>query len=187
MKSLHESTDKSDHPTPRLQATGIRILESSSFIFYKAYFSWKRMSDKVLEPAGLTHTQYVFCALQSLESKRQKPTQNDLARLTDSDVTMTSHVPRTLQKPGLIERGAIGGDERAKYPKLLPAGKQLIKRATKIMDKFEQEYFLPINNNFDDFMQCLKDLTQLRSESFDGQAAGRSACAKASSDKEAYQ
>lgn len=160
MKSLHENTDKSDHPTPRLQATGIRILESSSFIFYKAYFSWKRMSDKVLEPAGLTHTQYVFlCVLQSLESKRQKPTQNDLARLTDSDVTMTSHVLRTLQKRGLIERKHIDGDERAKYPKLLPAGKQLIKKAEKIMDKFEQEYFSPINNNFDDFMQCLKDLT----------------------------
>ena len=118
------------------------------------------MSDKVLEPAGLTHTQYVFvCVLQSLESKRQKPTQNDLARLTDSDVTMTSHVLRTLQKRGLIERKHINGDERAKYPKLLPAGKQLIKRTTKIMDTFEQEYFLPINNNFDDLMQCLKDLT----------------------------
>jgi hypothetical protein len=27
------------------------------------------------------------------------------------------------------------------------------------MDKFEEEYFSPINNNFDDFMQRLKDLT----------------------------
>ena len=105
MASHDENTDKSD----------IRILESSSFIFYKAYFSWKRMSDKVLEPAGLTHTQYVFlCVLQSLESKRQKPTQNDLARLTDSDITMTSHVLRTLQKRGFIERKHIDGDERAK-------------------------------------------------------------------------
>ena len=77
MKGLHENTDKSDHPTPsscvktsidkRLQATDIRILESSSFIFYKAYFSWKRMSDKVLEPAVLTNKQYIFlCVLQSL-------------------------------------------------------------------------------------------------------------------------
>ena len=72
---------------------------------------------------------------------------------------MTSHVLRTLQKRGLIERKHIDGDERAKYPKLLPAGKQLIKRATKIMDKFEEEYFSPINSDFDDFMQCLKDLT----------------------------
>jgi hypothetical protein len=71
MAGHDENTDKSDHPTPRLQATGIRVLESSSFIFYKAYFSWKRMSDKVLKPAGLTHTQYVFlCVLQFLESKR---------------------------------------------------------------------------------------------------------------------
>lgn len=172
MEGLDENTDKSNHPTPSLQATGIRILESSSFIFYKAYFSWKRMSDKVLEPAGLTHTQYVFlCVLHPLESKRQRPTQNDLARLTDSDVTKHTMCLRTLQK-----RGTIDGDERAKYSKLLPAGKQLIKVATKIMDKFEQEYFMPINNNFDDFMQYLKNLTQLRSVSFDGQAAGREAC-----------
>ena len=84
MAGHDENTDKSD----------IRILESSSFIFYKAYFSWKRMSDKVLEPAGLTLIPsmffYVYYQLQSLESKRQKPTQNDLARLPDSDVTMTS-------------------------------------------------------------------------------------------------
>lgn len=50
---------------------------------------------------------------------------------------MTSHVLRTLQKHGLIERKHIDGDERAKYPKLLPVGKQLIKKAEKIMDKFE--------------------------------------------------
>ncbi len=118
------------------------------------------MSDKVLEPAGLTHTQYVFLSvLQSLESKRQKSTQNDLAKLTDSGVTMTSHVLHTLQKRRLIERKHTSGDERAKYPKLLPAGKQLIKKVEKIMDKFEQEYFFPINNDFDDFLQCLKDLT----------------------------
>ena len=118
------------------------------------------MSDKVLEPAGLTHTQYVLlCVLQSLESKCQKPTQNDLARSTDFDVTVTSYVLGTVQKRGLIERKHSDGDERAKYPKLLPAGKQFIKKAEKIMGKFDQEYFLPINNNCDDFMQCLKDLT----------------------------
>ncbi|HJK86152.1 MAG TPA: MarR family transcriptional regulator [Candidatus Megaira endosymbiont of Nemacystus decipiens] len=186
MASHDENTDKSNHPTPstcskasldkRLQATGICILESPSFIFYKAYFSWKRMSDKVLEPAGLTHTQCVFlCVLHPLESKRQKPTQNDLARLTDSDVTKHTMCLYTLQKRGLIERGAIDGDERAKYSKLLPAGKQLIKVATKIMDKFEQKYFLPVNNDFDDLLQHLKNLTQLHSLSFDGQATGREA------------
>lgn len=143
--------------------TNVRILEAPSYIFYKAYFSWKRMTDKALEPTGLTHTQYVFlCVLQSLESKRQRPTQNDLARLTDSDVTMTSHVLRTLQKRGLIERKQLNGDERAKYPKLLPAGKQLIKEAEIIMTEFENNYFTTIDKNFEEFLQCLKDLTASR-------------------------
>ena len=30
---------------------------------------------------------------------------------------------------------------------------------TKIMNQFEEEYFSPINNNFDNFLNCLKDLT----------------------------
>lgn len=118
------------------------------------------MSDKALAPDGLTHTQYVFlCVFQSLESQHKEPTQSDLARLTDSDATMTSHVLRTLEKRGLIERKYIGGDERSKYPKLLPEGKQLIKKAEKIMENFEKEYFAPLNSNFDGFLQCLKDLT----------------------------
>ncbi|WP_150464730.1 MarR family transcriptional regulator [Francisella sp. XLW-1] len=144
----HDGLTKIDHLLEMLNS----IVYSKQIPFKTVLFDTWYSTHKIM--------QYVFlCVLQSLESKRQKPTQNDLARLTDSDVTMTSHVLRTLQKRGLIERKHIDGDERAKYPKLLPAGKQLIKRATKIMDKFEQEYFLPINNNFDDFMQCLKDLT----------------------------
>ncbi len=57
-----------------------------------------------------------------------------------------------------IKRKHIPSDGRAKYLKFLLVGEQLINKVEKVMKKFRQEYFLPINK-FDDFLQCLKFLT----------------------------
>ena len=105
-----ENTEKSD----------IRVLESSIAIFYKAYFSWKTRISKLLKLAGPDHTQYVFlCELQSFESKHQKTTENDLARLTFPDIRMTSNMLISLQKRGLIELKNMvfrnGTETRGKY------------------------------------------------------------------------
>jgi DNA-binding MarR family transcriptional regulator len=143
----------------------VHILEGPSFVFYQAYFSWRRITDKALETVGLTHTQYIFlCTLASLEKQGQSPTQNDLALLTNSDATMTSQILRALQKRGFIERTHIEGDERAKYPRLLASGKKLVKTAAKIMEQTEKEYFAPLEKNFQQFIGCLKDLTRPREE-----------------------
>jgi DNA-binding MarR family transcriptional regulator len=88
----------------------IPVLEGPSFTFARAYFTWKRITDRALEAVGLTHTQYVFMGtLFELEKHQDKATQNDLARLTNSDVTMTSQILRTLQKRGLVLREQIEG------------------------------------------------------------------------------
>lgn len=101
-----------DYPIP--------VLEGPSFTFAQAYFTWKRITDRALEAVGLTHTQYVFMGtLFELEKHQDKATQNDLARLTNSDVTMTSQILRTLQKRGLVLREQIEGDERCKTPNLI--------------------------------------------------------------------
>jgi hypothetical protein len=68
----------------------ISVLEGPSFTFAQAYFTWKRITDRALEAVGLTHTQYIFMAtLFELGKLQTLATQNDLARLTNSDVTMT--------------------------------------------------------------------------------------------------
>ena len=150
----------------------IPVLEGPSFTFARAYFTWKRITDRALEAVvGLTHTQYVFMGtLFELEKHQDKATQNDLARLTNSDVTMTSQILRTLQKRGLVLREQIEGDERAKYSSLSPAGKKLVKKAAEIMKTNEKEYFSPVEKDMEQFLTYLKVLTHLRSTSFGGQA-----------------
>ena len=90
--------------------------------------------------------------LFELEKHKDKVTQNDLARLTNSDVTMTSQILRTLQTRGLVVREQIEGDERAKYSSLSPVGKKLVKKAAEIMKTHEKEYCAPLE----------KDMEQLR-------------------------
>lgn len=141
----------------------ILVLEGPSFTFSQAYFTWKRITDRAMEAIGLTHTQYVFMGtLFELEKHNDKATQNDLARLTNSDVTMTSQILRTLQKRGLVLREQIDGDERAKYSSLSPAGKKLVKKAAEIMKINEKEYFAPIENDMANFMANLKKLTRIK-------------------------
>lgn len=141
----------------------IPVLEGPSFTFAQAYFTWKRITDRALEAVGLTHTQYVFMGtLFELEKHQDKATQNDLARLTNSDVTMTSQILRTLQKRGLVLREQIEGDERAKYSSLSPAGKKLVKKAAEIMKTNEKEYFAPIESDMADFLRNLKKLTRIK-------------------------
>ena len=141
----------------------IPVLEGPSFTFAQAYFTWKRITDRALEAVGLTHTQYVFMGtLFELEKHQDKATQNDLARLTNSDVTMTSQILRTLQKRGLVLREQIEGDERAKYSSLSPAGKKLVKKAAEIMKTNEKEYFAPVEKDMEQFLTYLKVLTRVK-------------------------
>lgn len=109
------------------------ILEGPSFTFAQAYFTWKRITDRALEAVGLTHTHYVFMGtLFELEKHQDKATQNDLARLTNSDITMTSQILHTLQKRGLVLHEQIEGDKRAKYSSLSPPVRSSSKKALKL-------------------------------------------------------
>jgi MarR family transcriptional regulator, organic hydroperoxide resistance regulator len=145
----------------------ISVLEGPSFTFAQAYFTWKRITDRALEAVGLTHTQYVFMAtLFELRKLQALTTQNDLARLTNSDVTMTSQILRTLQKRGLVSHEQIEGDERAKYPSLSPEGKKLVKKAAEIMKTNEKEYFAPVEKNMEQFLTYLKILTRVKEINF---------------------
>ncbi|WP_371218695.1 MarR family winged helix-turn-helix transcriptional regulator [Orientia tsutsugamushi] len=144
-----------DYPIP--------VLESPSFTFAQAYFTWKRITDRALDAVSLTHTQYVFMGtLFELEKHQDKATQNDLAKLTNSDVAMTSQILRTLQKRGLVLREQIEGDERTKYSSLSPAGKKLVKKAAEIMKTNEKEYFAPVEKDMEQFLTYLKVLTRVK-------------------------
>lgn len=141
----------------------IPVLEVPSFTFAQGYFTWKRITDSALEAVGLTHTQYVFMGtLFELEKHQDKATQNDLARLTNSDVTMTSQILHILQKRGLVLREQTEGDERAKYSSLSPAGKKLVKKAAEIMKTNEKEYFSPVEKDIEQFLTSLKVLKRVK-------------------------
>lgn len=144
-----------DYPIP--------VLESPSFTLTQAYCTWKRITDRVLEAVGLTYIQYVFMGtLFELENHQDKATQNGLAKLTNSDVIMTSQILRTLQKRGLVLREPIEGDERMDYPMLSMAGKKLVQKATEIMQNYEKEYFASIEKDMEKFLMYLKVLTTVK-------------------------
>ena len=126
------------------------LLEGPSFTFAQAYFTWKRNYRPGFEAVGLTHTQYVFMGtLFELEKHQDKASQNELERLTNSDVTMTAQILRTLQKRELVLREQIEGDERAKYSSLSPDGKKLVKKAAEIMKTNEKECLAPVEKDME--------------------------------------
>ena len=141
----------------------IPVLEGPSFTFAQAYFTWKRIPDRALEAVGYAYAVCLYGdTLFELEKHQDKATQNDLARLTNSDVPMTSQILRTLRKRGLVLREQIEADERAKYSSLSPADKKLVKKAAKIMKTNEKEYFAPVEKDMEQFLTYLKILTRIK-------------------------
>lgn len=116
--------------------------ESPGFLLWKTHLIWKRKIEAALMSHELTHAQFVLlAALGYLAQDGGLVRQNDLAKFTSCDVTMTSQVLRTLEKKSLIERIQKQGDDRAKYPQLKKAGREKLTAAIKDVEAVDEIFF----------------------------------------------
>lgn len=116
--------------------------QSPGFLLWQVSTRWRRKIEATLAEIGLTHPQFVLLASLGWLVRNQAPvTQAQLARHCGTDVTMTSHVLRTLERRGLIERRLLPGNERSKFPQLTKQGARLVEQAIPRVEQVDQDFF----------------------------------------------
>jgi len=122
--------------------------DATGFLLYKAHMFWHREIKRSLKPLGLTHTQFVILANTYWLSQQNKElTQIEIAQHAKMDTMMTSNVIRTLEKKKLLKRTEHPTDTRAKIVILTENGFETLKKAVKIVEKFDLEFFNNLENN----------------------------------------
>jgi DNA-binding MarR family transcriptional regulator len=114
-----------------------------------------------LEPYGLTHVQFVLLAsLWWLEDHDpDPPTQARLAAHAGIDQMMASQVLRKLEAQRLLDRATDTKDTRARRLRLTPDGRQLVARALTDVERVDTEYFAPVTDRQQTFIDALVALT----------------------------
>lgn len=116
--------------------------DSSGFLLWQVTTLWQRGIKKALEAIDITHPQFVLLAsLLWLSGKKESVTQIDLSVHSKIDPMTTSTVMRTLQRKGLVSRKEHDTDTRAKVVELTEKGIAVTKKAVKIIEKFDGEFF----------------------------------------------
>ncbi|MBN8291312.1 MarR family transcriptional regulator [Rhodobacter sp. NTK016B] len=126
---------------------------------------WRRMTDRALADLGLTHAQ--FAALDVVGQSRRDllPERMDMADQTDlrspvdrpllqSDLAaalavtpiFASKLARALERDGLIARGAVSGDARARSLSLTAQGERVLTQARARVRTLETRLVEPLGN-----------------------------------------
>jgi DNA-binding MarR family transcriptional regulator len=132
--------------------------QSSGYLFWRVSALWQRGIRDLLEPLGLTHTQYVLLAsLRWLEGSSQA----GLSKHTGCDSMTVSSVMRTLASRGLVDRHADGQDTRAKILQITAVGTALVDKAVPMIEAFDRRFFLDrLGSRKDVFLKDLDRLSQ---------------------------
>jgi DNA-binding MarR family transcriptional regulator len=132
--------------------------QSSGYLFWRVSALWQRGIRGLLEPLGLTHTQYVLLAsLRWLEESSQ----SELSKHTGCDSMTVSSVVRTLASRGLVDRQEDGRDRRAKILRITAVGTALVDKAVPMIEAFDRRFFLDrLGNRKNVFMRDLDRLSQ---------------------------
>lgn len=126
--------------------------ESTGFLLWQLTNLWQREIKKSLEPLGLTHSQFVLLAsIHWLTIQKKDVTQVLLSNHTKIDPMTTSTVLRTLQKKEFLKRQEHLTDTRAKTVILTDKGTKTIKKAIKIVEKFDTVFFAKLKSHLNVF------------------------------------
>ncbi len=116
--------------------------DSTGFLLWQVHNRWQREIRKVLKTFDLTHTQFVILASAYwLALREDTVTQVQIARLSHSDVMMTSNVIRALEKKDLLKRREHRTDTRAKAVLLTEKGEALLQKAVPEVEAFDRRFF----------------------------------------------
>lgn len=134
--------------------------KSPGFLLWQVSIKWRRQIEAALATIGLTHPQFVLLASIGWLTRNNQPvTQIELARHCGTDATMTSQILRTLEKRELIERIQLDGNERAKYPRLTQAGRDLVAQAVPLVESVDQHFFKKLGSDLSKYIAILQKLS----------------------------
>ncbi|MGW4772610.1 MarR family winged helix-turn-helix transcriptional regulator [Nocardia sp. NPDC004278] len=122
---------------------------------------WQAAQRAALAPFDLTHVQFVLLASLTWLTSRSggdPVTQRDLADHAATDPMMTSHVPRTLEQKGLLERRDHPTDRRAKSLVPTESGAALVNRAIGAVETCDRAFFAPLGDRTPRFTAALRRL-----------------------------
>lgn len=119
----------------------------------------------MLEPLGLTHTQFlVLASVNLLGADDQIVTQADVSRFAAMDENMTSQVLRTLEHNLLIERLPHPNDARARSLGLTKKGEETVEAARKVLKVEKERMFECLGNRVDELASLLGEVARANQE-----------------------
>jgi DNA-binding MarR family transcriptional regulator len=160
-KKVNETTQKQSNTRHSFSD----LEENAGFLMWQVSMLWQRKLKNGLDTIGITHAQFLLlAALSYLSTTQNIVSQQDLARHVRIDKMMTSKVLRTLQKKGLLSRKKNKMDTRARTLALSESGEELLKSASKIVDKIDQDFLMHLGLNSLSFQDDLRSLLKVNSK-----------------------
>lgn len=121
---------------------------SPGFLLWQVTVEWQRKIKSAIDPLGITHPQFVICALLLWFSENNiSPTQVAIIEKSKLDKMTVSSSLKKLSEKGLIHREESPTDTRAKLVSLTDKGNKLVKKAIKIVEDADYLFFLKLNKN----------------------------------------
>jgi DNA-binding MarR family transcriptional regulator len=139
--------------------------ESPGYLLGQVTLVWQRKQKKVLDPLGLTQTQFVLlAALAWLSRDNDNVTQVDIANQGNADRMMVSKVLRTLEEKSFIVREEHASDTRAKTVKLTSKGEQVLQKALVAVENTDVEFFAALGRDLPAFNRNMVTLLDKNKE-----------------------
>ena len=139
--------------------------DSPGYLLGQVTMLWQRKQKKVLDPLGLTQTQFVLLAALGWLSKTSNAvTQVDIANQSNADRMMVSKVLRTLQEKGYITRHEHETDTRAKTIRLTNNGEAVLQKAIIAIENADLDFFEMPDNELIEFNSILSKLINRNKE-----------------------
>lgn len=115
------------------------------FLVWRLSMKWRVAVDRAVAPLGLTHAQYsLLASLFGLQHTGVQPSQRQLADHTGLEPLYVSKLARALHAAGLIERTVDPGDSRAVQLTLTDNGRDVTRRAIRIVRRLLDELLAPL-------------------------------------------
>lgn len=133
--------------------------ESPGYLLAQLTLLWQRKQKKVLDPLGLTHTQFVLLSsLAWLSKTSDSVTQVDIANQGNADRMMVSKVLRNLEEKKFILRKEHDTDTRAKVVKLTSSGEKVLRLALESVEKADMDFFSTLGSKLSQLNESMLKL-----------------------------
>lgn len=139
--------------------------DSPGYLLGQLTMLWQRKQKMVLDPLGLTSTQFVLLAsLGWLSKKNNAVTQIDIARQANFDRMMVSKVLRTLEEKKFVTRQEHETDTRAKIIRLTKNGERILQKAIIEIENADADFFASLDAKLSSFNENMVQLIDKNSE-----------------------